>query len=156
MISFRVEGEPVGKGRPRVIASRGKFAHAYTPKKTKDYEDSVRFAFMAVTEETMPLYLRGASLEARMTIAVSVPKSYSKKKRALCLEGHIAPSKKPDIDNVIKCILDALNGYAFEDDSQVVKLKAEKIYAETPYVDVWLEELTDEQEEHRGIASNPA
>ena len=39
MISFRVEGEPIGKGRPRVTARGGKFAHAYTPKKTKDYED---------------------------------------------------------------------------------------------------------------------
>ena len=145
MISFRIEGEPVGKGRPRVIASRGKFAHAYTPKKTKDYEDSIRFAFLASTEETMPIYQRGTSLEARLTIAVSVPKSYSKKKTAQCLAGRIAPSKKPDIDNVIKCILDALNGYAFEDDSQVTRLKAEKIYAEEPYVDVYIKELTDGQ-----------
>ena len=47
MISFKVMGEPVGKGRPRVTARQSKkkdnavFAHAYTPKKTKEYEDSL-------------------------------------------------------------------------------------------------------------------
>lgn len=144
MIYFRVDGEPVGKGRPRVTAGRGKFAHAYTPKKTKDYEDSVRFAFMATTDAPMPIYPREISLEAHMTIAMSIPKSYSKKKTEQCRTGIIVPNKKPDIDNVVKSILDACNGYCFEDDSQIVRLKAEKIYSDTPYVDVWIQEAMEQ------------
>jgi Holliday junction resolvase RusA-like endonuclease len=33
---------------------------------------------------------------------------------------------KPDLDNIVKAIMDALNGYAFEDDKQVVSITARK------------------------------
>lgn len=36
---------------------------------------------------------------------------------------------KPDIDNIIKIVMDALNGYAYQDDTQVVQLDARKEYA---------------------------
>lgn len=137
MISFRVEGEPIGKGRPRVTARGGKFAHAYTPKKTKEYEDKIRFEFMASTCEKMPVFEKGVPLKAEITIAFSIPQSYTKKKQEQCRNGLLVPTKKPDIDNVIKCIFDAIsNDYCFHDDSQVTEVVAEKIYSETPYVDV--------------------
>ena len=44
------------------------------------------------------------------------------------LENKISPTKKPDIDNIIKIVLDALNKMAFRDDSQVTKIEVEKIY----------------------------
>ena len=50
--------------------------------------------------------------------------------------GYIRPAKKPDIDNVIKSILDALNGVAYHDDTQVVAVFAEKYYSDTPRVEV--------------------
>lgn len=51
-----------------------------------------------------------------------------------------APTKKPDADNVSKIILDALNGLAYHDDSQVVELTVKKKFALYPRVDVvlWL------------------
>lgn len=137
MIYFRVEGEAVGKGRPRVTM-RGKYAHAYTPKKTKDYEQEVKFAFLKSNCDAVPVYGRDTALRMSLTIACSVPKSYSKKKQAQCLDGLMLPTKKPDIDNIIKSIGDALNGQAFEDDSQIAMVYAEKIYAEEPYVDVMI------------------
>lgn len=136
MIKFRYNGEPVGKGRPRVTARGGKFAHAYTPKKTKDFENDIRFAFNVANCEKTPVYDKDASLVAELTFAFEVPKSYSKKRRAACLSGEIGHTKKPDIDNVVKSVLDALEGGAFESDASVIWIFAEKKYAEEPYVDV--------------------
>ena len=140
MIKFRYNGEAVGKGRPRVTARQGKFAHAYTPKRTKDFEDAIRFEFMASNCEPMPVYKREQSLKAAVLIGASIPKSYSKKKQALCRDGMIVPAKKPDVDNVLKAVFDALQGYAYEDDSQIVVIVAEKMYSEEPFVEVVLDE----------------
>lgn len=140
MIKFTYHGEAVGKGRPR-YSRRGEYVHTYTPKKTKDFEEAIRFEFMASTCEAMPVYDREINLKANVLIGVSIPKSYSKKKRALCRDRVLAPSKKPDIDNVLKSIFDALNGYAFADDVQIVRVVAEKVYAEEPFVEVEINEL---------------
>ena len=137
MIYFKYHGEPVGKGRPRVTASKGKFAHAYTPKKTKDFEDAIRFEFMASCCDRMPVYPKGTPLKVDMTFAFGVPKSYSKRKHEQCLLGIVQHTHKPDADNIAKAVLDAISGgYAMDDDSQVVTLTMEKIYAEEPYVEV--------------------
>jgi Holliday junction resolvase RusA-like endonuclease len=47
-------------------------------------------------------------------------------------EGELLPSKKPDIDNVLKIVLDALNGVAYKDDSKVVSVSGKKIYSDEP------------------------
>ena len=134
MIFFKVMGEPVGKGRPR-LTTRGGYAHAYTPKKTSDYEEKLKFAFMAGNCESVPVYDKGIPLKVKMVMAFGIPKSFSKKKREEALLGLIVPTRKPDVDNVIKQ-LDALNGLAFYDDSQITEITAEKIYAEEPYLEV--------------------
>ena len=56
------------------------------------------------------------------------------------LLGNISPTKKPDIDNIVKIVLDALNKYVFEDDNQITKLDVEKVYAEEEKVYVAIEE----------------
>ena len=63
-------------------------------------------------------------------------KSTSKKKRQQMLAGLIRPTKKPDLDNVIKSILDALNKVAYHDDTQIVSLSVEKFYSDSPRVEV--------------------
>lgn len=136
MIEFKYMGEPIGKGRPRVTARGGKFAHAYTPKRTKDFEDAIRFEFMASNCEKMPVYDKDIPLQAEMVFAFGVPKSYTKKKRDACLNGETMKTTKPDTDNIVKSVLDALTEAAFVDDSQIVKVTAEKIYAEEPFVEV--------------------
>ena len=54
------------------------------------------------------------------------------------LDNKISPTKKPDIDNIIKIILDAMNKMAFRDDCQITKLEVEKKYAieEKIYVEI--------------------
>ena len=46
----------------------------------------------------------------------------------------------PDIDNIIKIVLDAMNKFAFKDDTQVTKLEIEKKYAETPKIYLKIQE----------------
>ena len=45
------------------------------------------------------------------------------------LENIVSPTKKPDIDNIVKVVLDAMNKFAFKDDTQIVKLEVEKLYS---------------------------
>lgn len=136
MIYFKFNGEPVGKGRPRVTARGGKFAHAYTPKKTKDFEDSIRFEFMANRCERMPVFTKDIPLKIEMTFAFPIPKSYSRKKHEECLLGIVQHTKKPDADNCAKAVADALEGFAYETDAQITVWQLEKIYSEEPYVEV--------------------
>jgi Holliday junction resolvase RusA-like endonuclease len=133
---FTVFGEPVGKGRPR-FAKRGNFVSTYTPQKTKTYEDEIRLMAKAAM---------GASeaLETPVTVAiyirVGIPASFSKQKRKDALANIERPTKKPDIDNIAKCFLDAMNGIVYLDDKQVVSLHITKVYAETPAVEVMVKE----------------
>ena len=136
-IDLIIEGEPVGKGRPRVT-TRGKFAHAYTPLKTKNYERMVMNSFL--NKYTFNDQLSGP-IEANIKGYFSIPKSTSKKVRNLMLSNKIHHTKKPDIDNIAKSVLDSLNGLAYEDDSQVVKLTGEKLYSDNPRVELYLKEI---------------
>ena len=135
MIHFKYRGEAVGKGRPRVTRRGGKI-HTYTPEKTRLFEDAIRFELLASTCEAMPIYDAGIPLKAEIKIGTKVPSSYSKKKRQKCLNGEIAPTKKPDVDNILKAIFDAMCGFAMADDSQIVEVIAEKMYVEAPFVEV--------------------
>ena len=68
-------------------------------------------------------------------------KSASKKNKAKMLNGEIKPTKKPDIDNICKSILDGLNKLAYKDDNQVIGLVCRKIYGEVARVKVTISEV---------------
>ena len=127
-MTFTIPGEPTGKGRPRVT----KWG-CHTPEKTVLYENLIKTAY------------NGEMLKGEISICVKafyqIPKSASKKKREEMLAGEIRPTKKPDCDNVLKIIADALNGIAYHDDSQIVLATIWKEYAETPRVEVTLNEM---------------
>lgn len=130
MIVIVIPGEPKGKGRPRL----GK-GFTYTPKDTVNYENLVKVCYM---DQAKNLKLDG-ELKATIIAYYSIPKSTSKKKRTKMVEERIRPTKKPDLDNVAKIVLDSLNKVAFDDDSQIVKLEIEKFYSENPRVELQLE-----------------
>lgn len=130
-IIFTVPGDPKGKARPK-FRRLGKFTMAYTPKATVEYEDKVRKSFKdSVDKDFKPLE---GPIEAEAICVFSIPKSVSKSKRQDLVGQPVL--KKPDTDNIIKSILDPLNGVAYNDDSQVCKLFGLKIYGEVPRVDV--------------------
>lgn len=136
LIRFIVPGEPTGKGRPRVFKTNG-ISRAVTPQKTLNYENLVKW----IVGETMQTKQLTGEIEADIKAYYSIPKSMTKKNRQLIEEGKLHPTKKPDLDNVAKIILDSLNKIAFDDDSQVVKLIVEKHYSDEPRVEVTLNEL---------------
>lgn len=138
-----IPGAPVGKGRPRV-AVQGGHAHAYTPQRTKDYEWLVQQCFAAQKCCVMP---RGAALSVTVEAVCPVPESATKKQRAEMLAGRTMPTKKPDADNVLKIILDALNGVAYEDDRQIVALAIRKAYGEKPGVRVKIRTIEPEKDD---------
>lgn len=130
MIQFTVPGIPVAKARARVTMVGG-FARAYTPAKTRKYEEHVsevaRRAMGELSPSTRPIEIM---LELRMPI----PASWTKAKRAAAAAGSVRATKKPDADNVLKGVKDALNGICWVDDSQVVVLTVRKLYAIEPCV----------------------
>lgn len=133
-VIFEVLGQPCGKGRPK-FSRRGNFVKAYTPEKTANYETLVRFTYQQAGGTLF-------EVPVKMTIHAfyKIPKSASKKKSEQMQNGSILPVVKPDIDNVIKAIADALNGIAYNDDTQIVRMVAEKHYSDVPRVVVEIEE----------------
>ena len=128
-IAFTVFGEPCAKSRPRVTKS----GHAYMPEKTVAYENLVKLTYMNEVGRPLP-YGEQAQVHVEILACMSIPKSTPKKKRELMLLGFIRPTKKPDLDNIIKAVCDALNGLAFRDDSCVTSLKAIKKWDSVPKV----------------------
>lgn len=133
-IRFTVPGEPVAKQRPRVYRTSSGKSVAVTPTKTVNYENLVKWVLVNSGNTKM---LEG-EIEASIKAMFGIPKSMSKKDRQLVNEGKLRPTKKPDVDNVAKIILDSINGLAYKDDSQVTKLTIEKEYSENPRVEVTL------------------
>lgn len=135
-IIFSVFGTPVGKQRPR-LTNRGGFARAYTPKKTQDYEALVRKCYLE-TERYRDNYV--GAVEINVKIENLPPASTPKSKKERLMQGEWKLTK-PDIDNVLKSILDALNGIAFKDDSQVVSINCIKTYSNKDCVTVEIKYL---------------
>lgn len=130
-MKFTIPGEPTGKARPRVT----KWG-AHTPEKTVLYENLVKTCYDG------PLF--EGQLEMRVTAFYGIPKSTAKKYIDSMLMGGIRPTKKPDADNVLKIICDALNKVAYYDDKQVVEAHVSKRYSSIPHVEVEIEEVRNE------------
>lgn len=131
---FEVPGKIIGKGRPRLNTYTG---CVYTPTRTKDYENLVIQYFMLKYPRHIPFEGR---VSVEITANFEIPKSVKKSDKELMLENKINPLKKPDIDNIVKIILDAMNECAFKDDTQITKLIVEKKYANEESIYVKIEE----------------
>ncbi len=131
---FEVIGTIEGKARPRLDIYNGRI---YTPKNTRSYEELIRQYFMIK-------YPRYETLEGRLSVKIIAyfkpAKNTTKKTKELIEKGLISPIKKPDIDNIGKVMLDALNKIAFKDDNQVTKLEVEKKYNDEEKVYIKIEE----------------
>lgn len=124
---------PRGQGRPRFA---GKVA--YKSSEDRAYEQGIRMAYVAAYPGRAPL--QGAC-SVTITALYPIPKSASKKMREQMIAGLALPIVRPDIDNVYKAVLDALNGTAFADDKQVVEGLMRKFYGTTPGLLVEIEEV---------------
>lgn len=137
IVQFTVFGEPVAQGRPK-FSTAGGFPKAYDPAKSRDYKDYVR---LAAAEHAPKVPLEGP-LGMVLTVYRSTPKSFSKRKASLAEVGEITPTTKPDVDNYLKGVKDALKGIIWRDDSQVVEVYARKRYSARPRIEVKVKQLS--------------
>lgn len=132
---FTVVGDPHGKGRPRYT----KAGHAYTDPNTREYEKRVAAEYEKYCGSYE--FPEDSALNISVTAFYKIPKSASKAKRAAMQSGEIRPKKRPDIDNVIKIVLDGLQGIAYKDDKNITNVTGTKLYSSIPRVEVKIWEV---------------
>ena len=135
---FTVEGKPQGKARARTFYNkqRGKM-QSITPEQTKSYEDLIRWSYKAAGGK----YLGEKVLQVDIQAFYPIPQAFSKVKTKDALNGDIRPTTKPDCDNIIKVVLDALNGVAYYDDKQIVAVSCNKYYGERGFLEIDIKEI---------------
>lgn len=139
-VYFIVDGRVQPKQRPRVYRNpKTGQVHGVTPRKTVEYEDKVKASYI----DAEGIKFEGA-VEMVVNIYTEIPKSVSKKKRAEMLLNERPITKTGDIDNLFKAISDALNGLAYDDDSQIVDGYIHKYYSEQARAEIIIREATNE------------
>jgi len=139
MIKFTVYGAPVAQGRPRATTVKGN-VKLYDPAKSRDYKDYVR---LASREYAPPQPLQGAlGLEVIAYRPLTSVMQKSLKKAAAAEKGEILPLTKPDADNYLKGITDALKNIMWIDDSQVVEATVKKRYSARPRIEISIWEVS--------------
>lgn len=131
-VEFDIPGELRGKQRPRATRK----GRIYTPAETRNAEAFIRLLAAEAMGDLGPLE---GPVSLTVNIKVGIPLSFSKKMRAGALSGQVLPAKKPDIDNCVKSLCDAMNGIVFVDDKQITLLVAEKTYGEVAKTTVVVE-----------------
>jgi len=121
MIDIVFHGTPIGKSRPRFGRTKAGGVVTYTPQKTRDYERALKsFAQVAMISKTM--------LEGPVKVTITAYFSHKTK-----TGWHVS---RPDLDNIIKAVLDALNEVVFDDDAAVCELVAAKKYDNEERIEV--------------------
>lgn len=140
-ISFIVYGEPVAQaraGRRNFIKAQKARTQAFDPEKSASFKDKVYDQAVSVKPE------RPIETAIAITVKVykSIPKGMAQYKQKLALAGELRPITKPDLDNIIKAVKDALKGVVWRDDSQVVSFgHSGKWYSDVPRVEITVREL---------------
>jgi len=136
MIAFIIEGIPIGKGRPKFFR-RGNFVGTYTPGKTREYENSVISQALPYKPD-IPLNI---PLAVKLRFYFPIPSSATKKFKTKAITELVPVTKKPDLDNCVKAILDPLNTIFWTDDKLIVEILAKKFYSERPRIEVFIKEV---------------
>lgn len=129
-IIIRIPGQPQGKGRHRSFVRNGHVGH-YTPEKTRTYEGLIASHGMDAMGDLPPFEV---PITMDLIALIEVPKSWPAWKVEMALRGEIAPTVKPDSDNIKKALNDGLNGIVWRDDCYVTLGSYSKQYAPVPAV----------------------
>ena len=95
---------------------------------SKEYKN---FLKLQLLEKYHGTPLKGA-LVVNVTFRMPIPSSTSKKRKEAMRAGEIPHVKRPDLDNLVKALLDALNKTIIEDDSQIFSLYMKKTNSDNP------------------------
>jgi Holliday junction resolvase RusA-like endonuclease len=128
VISFNVPGPVRAKARPALSGRR-----YYKDKATVAYEDLVKLAAAKALEDA-PRFEGAVAVQIRVSLEPAPSRRPSARRQMI--GGFVSATQRPDLDNVIKSVLDGCNGVVFRDDVFVVELSATKYYAEQPGLSV--------------------
>lgn len=141
-VTFQVPGKPQGKARARTVYNKHlKHSISYTPDKDMLYENLIKTMYMQSASGVR--FEKGTPVMLRIVARFEPPRSASKKRQQQMLNGEFPPLKKPDIDNIVKVVADALNGVAYHDDTQIIFTVAKKAYSAVEGLDITVEEYSD-------------
>lgn len=124
MVSLTVYGHPVPKARARTVRTRSGKTVSFTPKETESWENSIRNQAL----KARPGQLLDGPLVLEATFFLLRPKSRPKKDKY--------PDRKPDLDNLVKSVKDALEGIVYTNDSRIVDEVVRKRYDDPPRVEI--------------------
>lgn len=147
-VKFNVFGKPRGKQRPRLCSVGGRNI-VYTPKQTIGYEKLIKASYMATNRI---FFEKDIPIEVNILAYCGEAPQQIRKKDVCENIGKIArnekywATKKPDSDNIIKIVLDALNKVAFYDDAQVSKICFEKRYSKMPRLEITIQNLKEKKD----------
>ncbi|GAA3723099.1 RusA family crossover junction endodeoxyribonuclease [Salinicoccus jeotgali] len=140
MIEFKVEGKPVPQPRPRVYQAASGKSKAVNSRRSRTYKRLVKLTAKSYMNRQR-LTIAECPITVHLTFVFTPPKSYTKKKLKAIEDGSLVYQKKPDLDNLAKGILDALNETVYKDDSQIVELNVRKQYGDTDHVLIVIDKL---------------
>lgn len=123
MIEFKVEGKPVPQGSLKVI--NGHVLHS------QGSALAVWRSSVAWAAKQAGASVSEAPIAISMKFIMPRPKTV---KRAL-------PTVPPDLDKLIRGVLDALTHIAYADDGQVIDIKAQKVYGDAPGAEIKITKL---------------
>ena len=121
---------PIGSPRPR-FRNAGRFVQTYMPTSYTKHK--------AYIQEQMPKLLTDKNLKVSLYFYFEPPQSWSKKRKLIAIGTY--KRTKPDVDNLIKTVLDAANNHVWQDDNQVVHIESYKMYAEESKIVMIIKEV---------------
>lgn len=127
MITLVIHGQPQGKERPKFNMKTGR---TYTPNRTILAENNIRQVWR---EAGCPRIEDDVAIGIAVIVTVTRPRSHFKSNGQLSALGRRHPvprTKKPDLDNVVKLVMDALNSHAYRDDVRVARIYCERVWGE--------------------------
>lgn len=119
--------EPVPWQRPGFNKNKKR---AYTQKNTRQFKKLIEQMIWIQTRK-YPFILKG---RLNLTCAFYLTREPSVRRKSPCT--------KPDLDNLLKAVLDSMEGYVYKNDSQITKYAIEKLYADEcpPRIELTIEE----------------
>ncbi len=133
-MQFKINLIPIAASRPRVTRYSTYYAEPYN-----SYKDILKVLIgKEVAKTKRPLFKQYEPLKLRVIFFMPIPKNTSKKKR----ESLVWHTKKPDADNLLKAIKDAMNEIVYHDDGQVCEINVEKLYSENPRTEITIYKLS--------------
>lgn len=140
VLTFTIKGPGVPKGRPRFTRQ----GRAYTPKATEDFEKWVRANAKQTMMRNGVRMIESGAVSIKIMFRFAPPASWSNKRRQTVIAARAPKITKPDLDNLVKAVTDAMNAVVYDDDNRIYSIEACKIYGPVDDIGIEIHSVTEE------------